>query len=276
MNNKQELINWMKEQRVNLPFESKVHLIWDYWKNKDTIPNLKKDVASWKDAYQLERTQNQALDKKVTEKNDRIAQLDQILKNSAIIFQNQINIIDNLTQQLQKEVDKGTTNTDLQKHLQADIKRLAQERKDLANQKKDLEDEEVKNQALRDKEIADLKAENKKVKDNLTKLQKELDLEKGWWDKWFKDETIPKSDPHPLFHYIAKKFFIDKYTISNPLNASLNIKLNYNGRWEQGSFIYNLSDSTSSENVNPEYKKEKYGKEIIKFIYEYYRWLDSE
>jgi hypothetical protein len=37
-----------------------------------------------------------------------------------------------------------------------------------------------------------------------------------------------------------------------------------------------LSDSTSSENVNPEYKKEKYGKEIIKFIYEYYRWLDSE
>jgi hypothetical protein len=57
---------------------------------------------------------------------------------------------------------------------------LAQERKDLANQKKDLEDEEVKNQALRDKEIADLKAENKKVKDNLTKLQKELDLEKGW------------------------------------------------------------------------------------------------
>jgi len=76
-----------------------------------------------------------------------------------LIFQTQINIIDQLTTKLEAEKAKNTGNAEYQSHLQTDIIRLVKERKDLVKQKKDLEDVEAKNKALRDKEISDLKTE---------------------------------------------------------------------------------------------------------------------
>nr|CAG8453308.1 823_t:CDS:10 [Entrophospora candida] len=107
---------------------------------------------------QLTNKDNQinTLNIQITKKDNRITQLDKTIKGSAVFFQTQINIIDNLTKKL--DAERKIPNN-YQTHLKVDIKRLAEERKDLVKSKKDLEDAKTASENLRDQEIANLRAE---------------------------------------------------------------------------------------------------------------------
>jgi len=136
----------------------------------EKIDNLKKDVDSWKTVYELEKDKVKERDQIITGKDDRIIQLNEILKGSSAIFSNQQTRIDELIKQLEVERDKVSTDTKLKSHLQEDIKRLVGERKDLTQLIQKLKDEEVKNKAVRDQELADLRVEKQRVENEVNAI----------------------------------------------------------------------------------------------------------
>jgi len=104
----------------------------------------------------------------------------------------------------------------------------------------------------------------------VNKLKAELALEKGWWDKWFEDDKEKMSTP--LSTFVIKKFVISKNIKDISLSRiGFEVELsNKKGYQETGK--YNFYKSSSSDEIK---NNIKYGKEIIKFIYEYYRFLDD-
>jgi hypothetical protein len=118
-----------------------------------------KAIANLKTVYKLEKDKVKDREKIITDKDDQIFKLSAVLGANILMLRNQENHIDQLIQALETERDRVSTTADLKKHLQTDIKRLAGERKDLTKAIKDLGDEEVKNKATRDQELADLRIE---------------------------------------------------------------------------------------------------------------------
>lgn len=152
---------------------------------------LEKDIATWKLLYELERDNNQKIQQEITEKNNRIAQLNQLNKETAQTLTNQNNNLDKVKKQLEKELanekaeleeekkNKKLTAEQIQhyqediQHLADDIKRLDQEKKDLADNIQELNTSRTKSEQVRDQEILGLKKE----KDELIKQQSNLQID---------------------------------------------------------------------------------------------------
>lgn len=232
MNNKEELIKWMTEKRESLTFESKVSLIWEYWENRNTIPtlrkeveNLKKDVASWQVAREIVMEQKRELDKKLLERDNRIAQLSKTIEVGKALLQHQIEYLKNLATRLEKEQEKNTDNQDYQAHLREDIKRLTKERQELDKSLKELTEQERINKELRDQEIADLRKEIEDMKPKY--LSNEEMKIKSAFHSWFNKgiETSVKVDK---FREELKKYDLKStnrvfgnmpLSVNNALNA---------------------------------------------------------
>lgn len=316
MNNKQELVKWMTEKREDLPFESKVQLLWDFWQNRKQIStileksgldnleqlesyleefgqffrkhlvddleslgkrieNISQDREFWKKEWSSYRED-------LVAKNDRLVQLDAVLKGSALIFQKQQQVIDQLTQQLESEQIKGRGNKDYQTHLKTDIQRLAKERGELSRRIKELEVEEDKNKKLRDKELDDLKKERdliisqrdnrpnvtlndwnndwskRPTKQQLTNIRQELVKEKGWWDKWFNDRKNSFDN-----HIIAPEEDIGFYCLVRDNKHAIT-------EYRANGYDWGFLDIKVLSQPNL-LKKDIGNRRLIKSIYEYYR-----
>jgi chromosome segregation ATPase len=163
----------------------------------ETIPNLEKDVASWKSAWEIVIEQKKELDKKLLERDNRLAQLTQTVKVSKALLQHQIDYLKNLTTRLEKEQNKNKDNQDYQTHLRQDLINVAKERQELQESLTKLIAEEEKNKQLRDEEITDLRKElswledkHKATQQEQEKTKQELTQEQGWWDKWIADDNL--------------------------------------------------------------------------------------
>jgi len=119
-----------------------------------------------------ERIKTSQLETEINNKEQRITQLDGLLKGSALIFQKQQQVIDQLTEKLNKEIEQNVGNVDYQAKLQVDVKRLAGERKEITERLKELTEEEKKNKDLKDQQILALKQEKDRL---LTQKQQEIE-----------------------------------------------------------------------------------------------------
>ncbi|MCE8163411.1 MAG: hypothetical protein I3273_05000 [Candidatus Moeniiplasma glomeromycotorum] len=176
-------------------------------KNKDLISQFAAErIVYGNEITQLE-IDKQFLEQKDQKKADRIAQLDYVLKGSKIIFRQQQERIEKLSQELDKETKvenseewkrqleiarkkasgeisleswenkeglekwlKELEDKDYQKHLQRDIKLFAEQRKELADRLKKLDEAKKESEKIRDEEINQLKADLKTEKEKLTQL----------------------------------------------------------------------------------------------------------
>ncbi|CAG8658553.1 35296_t:CDS:10, partial [Racocetra persica] len=83
------------------------------------IENLRKTKDKIIKNLELQKTQ---AEQEIISKNDRITQLDAVVKGSALIFQNQQQIIDDLIAKLEDEKEKNKDNAEYQKHVVSDIR----------------------------------------------------------------------------------------------------------------------------------------------------------
>jgi len=136
---------------------------------------------SLEEVEQLIYKEREGVKKTITEKTNRIAQLDKLFKGTATIFQKQHNFVDHLKEKLKKEQTEKGISEEKAKHLQTDISQLDQQKEELGQRIKELEQEEIKSKAARDKKIEELKAKNnnltmerEKSEERLKKQNEEL------------------------------------------------------------------------------------------------------
>lgn len=122
---------------------------------------LEADIESWKAVFEAEEAKNKDLEEELTQKNDRIAQLDQLFKGSALILQKQVNNIDKIKNHLETEKNKSGAIKEFVEHLKENIGRLGSEKSELEAKISELGKESTQNQTIRDRELADLKREKK-------------------------------------------------------------------------------------------------------------------
>jgi len=120
---------------------------------------------------QEEKAKNSQLEAELNAKDQRLAQLDRIIKGSVFIFQKQQVVIDQLTSKLKKEITKNVGNADYQQHLQVDLLRLAEERKELTKRLKEFSEEEQKSKNIRDQQISDLRQEKAQLEKTIKEMK---------------------------------------------------------------------------------------------------------
>ncbi len=174
MNTKQELIKWMTEKRENLPFQSKVQLIKDFWDNRNAIKNFSQKFgkSSLEEVEQLIYKEREAVKKVITEKSNQITQLYKLFQGTAGIFQKQHNYVDKLKKNLEEEAKDKNLSQEKAKHLEEDIQRLDQQKKELEEKIKELEKGEKESKEIRDKELNELKEKVANLTAQLETVQK--------------------------------------------------------------------------------------------------------
>jgi chromosome segregation ATPase len=174
---KEELINWMTEIKKSFTFTQKVKFLREFWENKDIIAQLKKERDDWKDAWKDVQQQAKVdianLNKKNSEKDDKIAGLYKLFQGTADIFNKQHNYVDQLKKQLEQESQATGTSQEQVQHLQKDIQRLDQEKVELETVIQELQDAETKIKGERDQELAKERGINAILTNQLDNSQKE-------------------------------------------------------------------------------------------------------
>ena len=98
---------------------------------------------------------NQA--QEITNKDNRIAQLEKLFQGTAKVFSKQHNYVNKLKEQLQKELEDKNISEEKSQHLQEDIERLEKEWSEMDNRLAELEEERAKSSDVRDLELQELK-----------------------------------------------------------------------------------------------------------------------
>ncbi|CFW92976.1 Putative Viral A-type inclusion protein (fragment) [endosymbiont DhMRE of Dentiscutata heterogama] len=101
-------------------------------------------------------------------------------------------------------------------------------------------------------------------------LAEELAIEKGWWDKWINGDDGTKQSP--MFDFVAKKVFVDE---GGWVMREKSFELSFIcPDWHSETGLQNqIFPKFEIKTTKPEKQNIRYGKQIIKFIYEYYRWI---
>lgn len=124
----------------------------------------------------LKNKETKLLEAKIAEKDNRNAQLHELFKGTANIFNKQHNYVDKLKEELKKEQQEKGISEEKQKHLQEDIKRLDQEKEELNNRIKELESADGESKKVRDEELKDLKEKIKTL--TTVKMERERSEER--------------------------------------------------------------------------------------------------
>ncbi|CAH1758780.1 1480_t:CDS:1 [Entrophospora sp. SA101] len=224
LSDKDNTINYLEEEQQKyqeLTKEVKEILTKYGVSNFTQLSNGIQGLLSDRKKYKDERDQARL---EITEKDDRIAQLEKLFHGTAKIFSKQHNYVDQLKERLEQEKQNKGISPEQMDHLQADIKRLDEEKQQLTERIEELEDKEKFLKEFRDKELTELRKEKLTISDNYEKLRTdindvlkpinlettiaenatedeillieikkvvtELTKEQGWWDKWINDEAI--------------------------------------------------------------------------------------
>jgi len=113
----------------------------------------------------------------VTAKNNRLLQLNQVLKGSEIIFVRQQQRINQLIIQLKKEQNKTGASKEYINHLKTDVKLLTDQSQELTTHLEELSNLAAESQKLRDQELQELKEKLTnlaQMNENLIKIDEQV------------------------------------------------------------------------------------------------------
>jgi len=131
--------------------------IYDFKERKNYLETLNNDIISLKKDIEKKDRQIKTYNEVINSKNNRLLQLDQILKGSAKIFADQAKFTATLRDKLSKEKSATGISIEYNRHLEKDIKRLDEEKQELETRIKELENLDEDSKKLRDQELAELR-----------------------------------------------------------------------------------------------------------------------
>jgi len=139
--------------------------IYDFKERKNYLETLNNDIISLKKDIEKKDRQIKTYNEVINSKNNRLLQLDQILKGSAKIFADQAKFTATLRDKLSKEKSATGISIEYNRHLEKDIKRLDEEKQELETRIKELENLDEDSKKLRDQELADLRQQKTELEE---------------------------------------------------------------------------------------------------------------
>jgi len=140
----------------NDKLKSNINAILNKWSASDLII-LSNNIQTIVDKREQYKNERDLARQEVTQKDNRIFQLEKLFRGNALVFQKQLNYTENLKTQLEKEKNEKNITQDQANHLQRDIERLEDEKKELNQRIKELGDNSDEIKKERDRELQEAK-----------------------------------------------------------------------------------------------------------------------